>query len=211
VSVLSILIVLLAAPAGVGAQPIQEQRVGPVSAVVQAGHPCLGRWVGQAEDHPPTSGRPNGVTIEIHQTQGRNCGTIEYTLGCGGVLHDCRVTADRIEALEEYTHNPGTCAPAGRFAASCTEVMEWRWDETTQAAGQYATGRLRRAGAAGPGPLPPVTPGPSATGGCGCAIPGAPVRGAGWSAAALVALLVAQRVARWIAAIRASRWKGLAR
>src|SRR5688572_26134400 len=170
----AILLAFALAPAAASAQPVQEQRARPGVGVVQPGHPCLGRWVGQAEDHPVTSGTPYGVTIEIHQTQGRNCGTIEYTLGCGGVLHDCVVGPDRIEALEEYTHNPGTCAPAGRLAASCGEVMEWQWRETVPGTHQYATGRLRRTG-----PATPQVPAPDVTsigreGGCGCRVSSAP-------------------------------------
>lgn len=61
--------------------------------------------------------------------QGRRCGTIEYpSLGCGGYLVDCRRVGDTVTWTEVYTHNPGTCAPAGRVDGRCdAATMRWVW------------------------------------------------------------------------------------
>ncbi len=58
------------------------------------------------------------------------CGVIEYpSLRCGGYLRNCRVEGGVVVFRELYTHNPGTCAPAGTIRARCVgDTMQWRWD-----------------------------------------------------------------------------------
>lgn len=60
----------------------------------------------------------------------RLCGTIEYpSLACGGVLSLCASMANGEATFEEaYSHNPGTCAPAGQIRATCQgRSMHWEW------------------------------------------------------------------------------------
>ncbi|MFO0624960.1 MAG: hypothetical protein U0325_05030 [Polyangiales bacterium] len=61
--------------------------------------------------------------------QGARCGVIEYpSLGCGGFLVNCRRVGDTVTFTEVYTHNPGTCAPAGVIEARCEAgSMAWIW------------------------------------------------------------------------------------
>jgi hypothetical protein len=61
--------------------------------------------------------------------QTARCGTIEYpSLHCGGFLVDCRRVGDGVVWREVYTHNPGTCAPAGTVEGRCRgSTMAWTW------------------------------------------------------------------------------------
>lgn len=61
--------------------------------------------------------------------QGARCGTIEYpSLRCGGYLTRCRRQGDVVTWTEVYTHNPGTCAPAGVIDGRCDgDTMAWTW------------------------------------------------------------------------------------
>lgn len=60
---------------------------------------------------------------------GARCGTIEYpSLRCGGYLVNCRRQGNTVTWTEVYTHNPGTCAPAGVIEATCDAThMQWVW------------------------------------------------------------------------------------
>lgn len=77
--------------------------------------------------------------------EGARCGTIEYpSLRCGGYLVDCRRRGLVVTWTEVYTHNPGTCAPAGRIDARCDpEAMDWTWSGQ-----EVVRSRLHRAPAA---------------------------------------------------------------
>ncbi len=82
------------------------------------------------------AGTPWSIELEVTAEQGPRCGTIEYpTLRCGGHLAHCWRDADRISAVEEYTHDEGRCAPPGRLDLRCEEnAMRWTWhgdDEVT--------------------------------------------------------------------------------
>lgn len=79
--------------------------------------------------------------MRVTSEEGARCGTIEYpSLGCGGYLVRCRRRGDVVTWTEVYTHNPGTCAPAGRIDARCEgDLMHWTW--TGQ---EIARSQLRR-------------------------------------------------------------------
>ena len=56
--------------------------------------------------------------MRVTAEEGARCGTIEYpSLRCGGYLVNCHRRGDVVTWTEVYTHNPGTCAPAGRRLA----------------------------------------------------------------------------------------------
>jgi len=90
------------------------------------GASCLGRWQGTGRGG---SGSPWSIDMVVTAEQGARCGTIEYpSLGCGGYLVGCRRRGDVVTWTEVYTHNPGTCAPAGRIEGRCdAEHMRWTW------------------------------------------------------------------------------------
>lgn len=91
-----------------------------------AGTSCLGRWQGAGRG----SGGPAwSIDMVVTAEQGARCGTIEYpSLGCGGYLVDCHRRGDVVAWTEVYTHNPGTCAPAGRIVGRCEDDrMRWTW------------------------------------------------------------------------------------
>ncbi len=77
------------------------------------------------------------VTAEV----GARCGTIEYpSLGCGGFLANCRRVGNTVTWTEVYTHNPGTCAPAGVIDGICdADSMDWLWTGS-----ERVRSRLRR-------------------------------------------------------------------
>jgi hypothetical protein len=87
---------------------------------------CLGRWTGWGH----SDGDPWSIDMLVTANNGKSCGTIEYpSLGCGGALTACTVTADgQASFVEIYDHNPGTCAPAGSIVARCEGgKMAWTW------------------------------------------------------------------------------------
>lgn len=86
---------------------------------------CLGRWVGVGTN----GGAPWTIDMVVTATSGARCGTIEYpSLGCGGYLERCSLRDGRLTLVERYTHNPGTCAPAGTIVARCAGgEMDWVW------------------------------------------------------------------------------------
>lgn len=92
----------------------------------RAGSGCVGRWQGWGRG---ASGAPWSIDMVVTAESGARCGTIEYpSLGCGGHLVNCRRQGDTVTFTEVYTHNPGTCAPAGRIDAQCEgAVMDWAW------------------------------------------------------------------------------------
>lgn len=67
--------------------------------------------------------------MTVTSERGARCGVIEYpSLGCGGFLTNCQRVGDVVTFTEVYTHNPGTCAPAGRVDARCDgDTMDWVW------------------------------------------------------------------------------------
>lgn len=86
---------------------------------------CIGRWTGWGTN----GGRPWSIDMVVTADQGDRCGTIEYpSLRCGGYLVNCRRRGDVVTWTEVYTHNPGTCAPAGRVDGRCDAAsMRWTW------------------------------------------------------------------------------------
>jgi hypothetical protein len=86
---------------------------------------CLGRWQGTGGN----GGEPWSIDMRVTAEEGARCGTIEYpSLRCGGHLVDCHRRGDVVTWTEVYTHNPGTCAPAGRIDARCeADLMRWTW------------------------------------------------------------------------------------
>ncbi len=89
-------------------------------------HPCAGRWEGWGRQEGDS---PWSIEMVVTRGEGERCGTIEYpSLGCGGYLARCRLLEDGwVEWEEVYTHNPGTCAPAGRIVGRCTPAGQMRW------------------------------------------------------------------------------------
>lgn len=87
---------------------------------------CLGRWQGSGQG---SSGSPWSIDMHVTAEEGARCGTIEYpSLRCGGYLVNCHRRGDVVTWTEVYTHNPGTCAPAGRIDARCeVDRMHWTW------------------------------------------------------------------------------------
>jgi hypothetical protein len=100
---------------------------------------CLGRWVGTGRG---SSGAAWSIDMRVTAERAARCGTIEYpSLGCGGYLADCRRVGDVVTWREVYTHNPGTCAPAGSIEGRCDgDTMRWRWTGA-----EVVRTRLRRA------------------------------------------------------------------
>lgn len=90
------------------------------------GTSCLGRWEGTGNG---SSGSPWSIDMVVTAEEGARCGTIEYpSLGCGGYLVSCHRRGDVVTWTEVYTHNPGTCAPAGRVDGRCDDdQMRWTW------------------------------------------------------------------------------------
>jgi hypothetical protein len=87
---------------------------------------CLGRWQGWGRNG---STPPWSIDMVVTSERGARCGTIEYpSLGCGGYLTNCQRRGDVVTWTEVYTHNPGTCAPAGRVDGRCEgDAMQWEW------------------------------------------------------------------------------------
>lgn len=100
---------------------------------------CLGRWVGVGRN---TGSPPWSIDMVLTAAAGARCGTIEYpSLGCGGYLTQCRQEGAVLHAVEVYTHNPGTCSPAGTLDLQCRDaLMDWRWTGD-----EVVSTRLRRA------------------------------------------------------------------
>lgn len=113
--------VLLLSTAALADAPRERPRP-PTPAVTAS---CLGRWTGWGTNE----GRPWSIDMTVTAEQGARCGTIEYpSLRCGGYLIDCRRRGDVVTWTEVYTHNPGTCAPAGRVDGRCDAAsMRWTW------------------------------------------------------------------------------------
>jgi len=128
---------LCLAPALFGASAAHDRASAP--AVSRASdlagvidHPCLGRWQGWGRD--PWSVEPWSIDLVVTRVEGEACGTIEYpSLRCGGTLETCDAQGKVLNFQEYYTHNPGTCAPAGRIEAWCEgDRMTWRWFGTAE-------------------------------------------------------------------------------
>ncbi len=113
----------------------------PVVPTPAPGPSCLGRWQGTGSG---SSGSPWSIDMVVTSEEGARCGTIEYpSLGCGGYLVNCRRNGLVVTWTEVYTHNPGTCAPAGRIDARCdADSMDWTWSGQ-----EVVRSRLRRAAA----------------------------------------------------------------
>ncbi|MBL8601062.1 MAG: hypothetical protein JNK72_03975 [Myxococcales bacterium] len=105
--------------------PTARRPIAPTPEPLPQAPRCLGRWQGEGQNAGPVWSIDMTVTAE----EGATCGVIEYpSLGCGGLLTRCHREGDRVYFTEVYTHNPGTCAPAGRIEARCEGVdMFWRW------------------------------------------------------------------------------------
>lgn len=118
----------------------------PVQPTPTPGPSCLGRWQGASRG---SAGPPWTIDMLVTAEEGPRCGTIEYpSLGCGGYLVDCHRRGDVVTWTEVYTHNPGTCAPAGRIDARCEpDSMSWTWT------GQEVTSTTLRRAVAGALPL----------------------------------------------------------
>src|SRR5690349_20288976 len=111
--VLVLAVWLLAAPAA--ADPTRQ-------------HPCVGHWTGTGAQSD--SSLTWSIDMVVHQASGDRCGTIEYpSLRCGGYFEACEARGTNgMHLVEHYTHNPGTCAPAGTLDIVCTgDSMQWRW------------------------------------------------------------------------------------
>lgn len=110
------LVAAMAAPSGAAAD---DPGPSPLAAT------CVGRWTGWGSN----GGRPWSIDMNVTAEQGERCGTIEYpSLRCGGYLTRCSRRGDVVTWTEVYTHNPGTCAPAGRIDARCDPAtMRWIW------------------------------------------------------------------------------------
>ncbi len=87
---------------------------------------CMGRWVGSARNG---TGAPWTIVMDVSAPGGPMCGAIEYpSLGCGGMLINCVTRSGQSTFVEQYTHNPGTCAPDGTIVARCNgRMMQWTW------------------------------------------------------------------------------------
>ena len=135
------------------------------AAPVPSDHGCMGRWVGTGRN----TGSSTEWTIDLTLTSapsGGRCGTIEYTNpACGGTLESCELVDGEIHTREDYTHNDGACAPAGRVLIRCDgDTMRYSW-----IGWERVDSTLHRAGA-GPTSSNPSpsggstpTPGPSGT------------------------------------------------
>lgn len=91
-------------------------------------HPCVGRWAGVGKN--TWSSEAWTIDMAIESPAGERCGTIEYpSLRCGGRLERCEDKGSgRLLIREYYTHNPGTCAPAGMLDIVCgADTMQWIW------------------------------------------------------------------------------------
>ena len=118
--------VALAEPPREPAPPPRPRPVVPAPTPPVSGS-GVGRGVGWGRG---SSGAPWSIDMVVTSGSGSSCGTIEYpSLGCGGYLRACSTTRGELRIVEYYTHNPGTCAPAGTIVARCTgDTMQWRWD-----------------------------------------------------------------------------------
>lgn len=103
----------------------RADRPGPEPAP-PAATSCVGRWQGTGRG---SAGPPWSIDMVVTAEEGARCGTIEYpSLGCGGRLVNCRRRGDVVTWTEVYTHNHGTCAPAGRVDGRCDgDRMRWTW------------------------------------------------------------------------------------
>lgn len=111
-------------------RPAVITEVTPPPADVPEGvidHPCLGRWLGWGRN--TWSSEPWSIDMTVTRVEGEGCGSIEYpSLRCGGFLETCSMRTNILVFRELYTHNPGTCAPAGLIEAYCVgDTMTWRW------------------------------------------------------------------------------------
>lgn len=127
-----VLLVALGAVADAAPPPLRYPApapppVRPPPTVQRQAGACLGRWVGAGQG---ASGSPWTIDMVVTAVEGDACGTIEYpSLGCGGTLLRCHVEQGVLVLREYYTHNPGTCAPAGTIRARCEgDQMSWQWD-----------------------------------------------------------------------------------
>ncbi len=98
------------------------------AAPVPPDHECMGRWVGQGQNSNSASSWTIDLTMTASPSGGR-CGTIEYTNpACGGSLESCRLVGADIHTREHYTHNDGSCAPAGQVIIRCEgDRMRYSW------------------------------------------------------------------------------------
>jgi hypothetical protein len=131
-----VMLVLGACGGGRATEPAATTSVSVSStnaAGIESSLACMGHWTGSAVQ----DGAPWNIDLVISPVEGRGpCGTIEYpSLGCGGQILDCAVLPDgRLTMRELYTHNPGTCAPAGQIYAFCSPAhagpptMVWTWE-----------------------------------------------------------------------------------
>lgn len=107
-------------------RPPAREQPRPAPAERAPAMSCLGRWVGVGRG---SSGEPWTIDMRVTAERAARCGTIEYpSLRCGGYLTDCRRVGDTVTWREVYTHNPGTCAPAGVVEGRCDGAsMAWTW------------------------------------------------------------------------------------
>lgn len=128
---------------------------------VAADHACIGRWVGEGRNSNARTSWTIDLTLSAAPS-GNRCGTIEYTNPtCGGTLEACTVVDGDIHTREAYSHNDGSCAPAGRVIIRCEgDRMRYSW-----IGWERVDSVLHRpAGYVPPPPRPPspgVTPTPS--------------------------------------------------
>src|SRR5262245_26246758 len=129
-------------------------------------HPCVGRWVGFGKN--PWLAEPWSIDMVIESPAGERCGIIEYpSLRCGGYLERCEDKGSgRLVIKEYYTHNPGTCAPAGTLEIVCgAETMQWNWfgSDTVRSTLRRvpSAGAGAPAGSGGPAPPPNASATPS--------------------------------------------------
>lgn len=123
-----------------------------------AAHPCVGRWIGAGKN--TFSSEEWSIDMVIEPPTGGRCGTIEYpSLRCGGHLERCEDKgAGRVVIKEHYTHNPGTCAPAGALDIVCAgDTMQWQWSGVERVRSTLRRVRPADAGAPAGGstPAPP--------------------------------------------------------
>jgi hypothetical protein len=99
----------------------------PPGTQVPLAQQCVGHWLGAGRNSPTSV----AWTIDMHitSTSGSACGTIEYpSLRCGGALTNCTFRSGQLTAIEQYTHNPGTCAPDGTVVVRCSATtLRWTW------------------------------------------------------------------------------------